>query len=208
LSGKRLTPARNRALPAHEVVVRLGLDVEDVALEVEPERGVGDRQLAYLLSLGEDRDALAGMVDVLELDRLEGALSEAVIEQQAEGDPVPEIGLGRDDGPPLIRREGRAVHRAAGSTLRDFAGVWLSDVDRPSARAWALRQPRGNVYVVRAMFGDAVRDGLAPSNPFRTFGSSSRGGTRTSFHLQKPSYMTWPTARSGSTARRGRHSAR
>jgi integrase len=44
--------------------------------------------------------------------------------------------------------------------------VRLSDVDRPSARAWALRQPKGNVYVVRAMFGDGVRDGLAPSNPF------------------------------------------
>jgi integrase len=50
--------------------------------------------------------------------------------------------------------------------IRDFTGVRLSEVDRPTARAWALGQPKGNVYVVRAMFGDAVRDGLAATNPF------------------------------------------
>jgi integrase len=61
----------------------------------------------------------------------------------------------------------RRTHRyALRGFIRDFAGVRLSDIDRPTARAWALKQPKANVYVVRAMFGDAVRDGLAPSNPF------------------------------------------
>ncbi|MBA2579304.1 MAG: hypothetical protein H0V03_00395 [Thermoleophilaceae bacterium] len=49
---------------------------------------------------------------------------------------------------------------------KDFVGVRLFDIDRPRARAWALEQPKGNVYVVRSMFSDAVRDGLCQSNPF------------------------------------------
>jgi hypothetical protein len=44
--------------------------------------------------------------------------------------------------------------------------VRLTELDRPTARAWALKQPKGNVHVVRAMFGDAVRGGLAATNPF------------------------------------------
>lgn len=47
----------------------------------------------------------------------------------------------------------------------DFKGVKLSDVDRPSARVWALEH-KGNLPAVRAMFGDAVRDGLIDANPF------------------------------------------
>jgi integrase len=61
----------------------------------------------------------------------------------------------------------RRTHRyALKAFIRDFAGIRLADVDRPSARAWALQQPKANVYVARSMFGDAVRDGLAPANPF------------------------------------------
>jgi integrase len=48
---------------------------------------------------------------------------------------------------------------------KDFRGVRLSDVDRPTARAWA-QQHRANLPAVRAMFGDAVRDGLVELNPF------------------------------------------
>ena len=47
----------------------------------------------------------------------------------------------------------------------DFKGVRLSEVDRPAARAWALRN-RSNLAAVRAMFGDAKRDGLVAENPF------------------------------------------
>jgi integrase len=48
---------------------------------------------------------------------------------------------------------------------RDFAGIKLTDVDRVAARVWALRH-RSDVAPVRAMFGDALRDGLVTQNPF------------------------------------------
>jgi hypothetical protein len=48
---------------------------------------------------------------------------------------------------------------------KDFKGVKLTDVDRPAARAWAMKHP-SNLPAVRAMFGDAMRDGLIDSNPF------------------------------------------
>jgi integrase len=49
----------------------------------------------------------------------------------------------------------------------DFARVRLRDLDKPTARAWALNQPRSNVRTVRAMFTDAINDGLHPGpNPF------------------------------------------
>jgi hypothetical protein len=40
---------------AEQEVVRLGFGFEDVAFEVFPERQVGDRDFANLLTLGEDR---------------------------------------------------------------------------------------------------------------------------------------------------------
>ena len=48
---------------------------------------------------------------------------------------------------------------------REFKNVRLSDVDRPVARAWALKHP-SHLPAVRAMFGDAMRDGLIVANPF------------------------------------------
>jgi integrase len=71
-----------------------------------------------------------------------------------------------DDYPRPAAATRRTHTYALRAFIRDFARVRLAEVDRPSARAWALRQPKGNVYVVRAMFGDAVRDGLAATNPF------------------------------------------
>ena len=68
--------------------------------------------------------------------------------------------------------------RAAGATRRtyryglaafseEFERVRLVDFDRLTARAWALRAPQSNVRVVRAMFNDAINDGLHPGpNPF------------------------------------------
>jgi integrase len=47
----------------------------------------------------------------------------------------------------------------------DFAGIKLADVDRVAARAWALRHSHC-LPAVRAMFGDALRDGLVTINPF------------------------------------------
>jgi integrase len=48
---------------------------------------------------------------------------------------------------------------------RDFKGIRLGDVDKPTARKWAIKHP-SNVPAVRAMFGDAERDGLIAANPF------------------------------------------
>ena len=50
---------------------------------------------------------------------------------------------------------------------QDFGRSRLSDLDRVTARAWALAQPQSNVRAVRAMFNDAINDGLHPGpNPF------------------------------------------
>lgn len=68
--------------------------------------------------------------------------------------------------------------RAAGATRRtyrygvaafvnEFGQVRLSEFDRLTARSWALRAPQSNVRIVRAMFNDAIDDGLHPGpNPF------------------------------------------
>jgi hypothetical protein len=51
---------------------------------------------------------------------------------------------------------------------RDFARVRLRDVDKLTARAWARTQAQSNVRVVRALFTDAINDGLHPGpNPLR-----------------------------------------
>jgi integrase len=42
----------------------------------------------------------------------------------------------------------------------DFGRVRLADLDRLTARSWALKQPQSNVRAVRAMFNDAINDGL------------------------------------------------
>jgi integrase len=60
----------------------------------------------------------------------------------------------------------RTYRYALRAFARDFDKVRLRDVDRPMAREWALRQPKANVFVVRSMFGDALRDGLCTINPF------------------------------------------
>lgn len=64
-------------------------------------------------------------------------------------------------------RQSTNVHNAehVRRFAKDFKDVRLTDVDRPTARAWALKH-HGDVPAVRAMFGDAVRDGLVAANPF------------------------------------------
>jgi integrase len=68
-------------------------------------------------------------------------------------------------------REAAATRRNYGYGLQrfvaDFGRVRLADLDRPSARAWALHQPQSNVRTVRVMLNDAINDGLHPGpNPF------------------------------------------
>jgi integrase len=51
--------------------------------------------------------------------------------------------------------------------VADLGRARLADLDRPRARAWALSQPRSRVRAARALFNDAINDGLHPGpNPF------------------------------------------
>jgi integrase len=68
-------------------------------------------------------------------------------------------------GPSTIKHNAERVQKFA----KDFEGVPISDVTRHMARQWALKN-RGNLPAVRAMFSDAVRDGLISTNPFRKLG--------------------------------------
>lgn len=49
--------------------------------------------------------------------------------------------------------------------VQDFGNTPLDRITRAQARDWALEH-RSHVDVVRAMFSDAIRDGLIDSNPF------------------------------------------
>jgi hypothetical protein len=50
----------------------------------------------------------------------------------------------------------------------DFRGMAIGNLDRPAARAWAKATPQSNVRAVRAMFNDAINEGLHPGpNPVR-----------------------------------------
>src|SRR5947208_14292627 len=72
-----------------------------------------------------------------------------------------------DDYPRAAPATVRTYRYALRQFAEDFAGVALSKVGRPSARAWALQQPQSNVRVVRSLFTDAINDGLHPGpNPF------------------------------------------
>jgi integrase len=77
---------------------------------------------------------------------------------------------------PRPRRSSTMVYETAlRPFIRDFAGVQLSDVTKPRARVWALEH-RSSLGAIRAMYGDALRDGIVESNPFAGLRiSASRG---------------------------------
>lgn len=94
-----------------------------MALEIHPERGVGDGHLADLLALREDRKPLTLVVEVLELDRFQSAFSQPVVEQESQRDPVAEILSLGEDRPALIGGEGGAIDLpGAGSLDRQGSG--------------------------------------------------------------------------------------
>lgn len=64
---------------------------------------------------------------------------------------------------PSTRRTYRYAVQAFKS---EFARRRLDAIDRPEARAWVQRHPQSNARVVRAMYADAMRDGLVGANPF------------------------------------------
>ena len=72
-----------------------------------------------------------------------------------------------DDYPRPSEATNRTYRYATQRFANDFKGVPLHSLDRPRARRWALDKPRSDLYVLRAMFNDALNDGLVTSNPFQ-----------------------------------------
>lgn len=105
---------------------------------------------------------------------------------------------GAEDCSGFAERWLRDYARAAGATRRtygyglkafskDFAGIRLRDVDKPTARQWARTHPQSNVRVVRAMFSDAINDGLHPGpNPFTNLRLEQSRGRKDLVALTEP----------------------
>jgi integrase len=60
----------------------------------------------------------------------------------------------------------RSYRYAVQAFKAEFGRRRLDAIDRPEARAWVQRHPQSNARVVRAMYADAMRDGLVAANPF------------------------------------------
>lgn len=60
----------------------------------------------------------------------------------------------------------RSYRYAVRHFIADFGRRRLDAIDRPTARAWAQANRQSNTRVVRAMYSDALRDGLVAANPF------------------------------------------
>lgn len=73
----------------------------------------------------------------------------------------------------------RTYRYAVKGFVERFRGNALTAIDRPTARAWARSEPHSNVRVVRAMFTDAINDGLHPGpNPFANLRLESPRGRK------------------------------
>jgi integrase len=88
-----------------------------------------------------------------------GTLSRLTVDEFAE------LWLARYARPALATR--RNYVYALKRFRNEFGSVRLAELDRLTARAWAMQQPHSNVRAVRAMFSDAFNDGIHPGpNPF------------------------------------------
>jgi integrase len=74
--------------------------------------------------------------------------------------------------------------------IEDFTGTPLDGIDRPAARAWALKVPNNTVRIARAMFTDAINDGLHPGpNPFAQLRLEQPRGRKDLTALTEPEVM-------------------
>ncbi len=131
-------------------------DFDDVAFEIEPERRVGDGQFADLLALREDRQGAALVVEVLELDGLQCALAQAVVEAKAtDGSAMRLVAATSLDVPGGAAMEGlirrcvgglRLLRRAADGGVRRVAVVARRPRPRRRGRSstwrWGCRRAR------------------------------------------------------------------
>jgi integrase len=92
-----------------------------------------------------------------------------------------------DDYPRGAAATRRTYRYALRQFAAEFRGVGLAEIDRPRARAWALQQPQSNVRVVRALFADAINDGLHPGpNPFANMRLEQPRGRKDLIALTEP----------------------
>src|SRR5580704_1415043 len=117
---------------------------------------------------GEDRQALALVVEVLELDGLERALAQAVVEQQAQAQPVAQVGLLGDDRAALVGGEGRAVDLLAAGALDQQRWV--------AVQAAAHDLEAGEVFDDREVLVVRARHAVAPERVEELFDALGAGG--------------------------------
>ena len=156
-------------MPAGEqVFAGPGLPVEDVPLEVVPEGGVDDWHGLHLAALREHGEALLGVVEVAELDALEGALADPLAEEQVEAEPVAPV-VGGEDRPLLIGAEDRPVDGALAGRADRPGRVAVE----PAAQDSPLKEPLQDRNVLRPgagrLFAPLVVDEL-----LEAFGSDRR----------------------------------
>jgi integrase len=71
--------------------------------------------------------------------------------------------------------------------VADLGRARLADLNRPRARAWALTQPHSRVRAARALFNDAINDGLHPGpNPFANLRMEQSRGRKDLVALTEP----------------------
>jgi integrase len=75
------------------------------------------------------------------------------------------------------------------SGVVEFEGVPLSEVDRPMARAFAVRHPRA-AAVARNVFADAFDDGLVAANPFAALHIEQSKGRKEHDPLREEEFRT------------------
>ena len=110
---------------------------------------------------------------------------------------------------PRGRRDAEDVRYALKMFAEEFERVRLSEFDRMTARAWALRHPQSNVRVVRAMFNDAINDGLHPGpNPFANLRLEQSRGRKDLVALTEEELDELAERRCGYTASSGRRFGR
>jgi integrase len=80
----------------------------------------------------------------------------------------------------------RTYAYACEQIVRDLGDRPLASVDRPTAKAMANRWPRNTSRVARTMWADALRDGIAPINPFTSLRLETPKGRRDITALTEP----------------------
>lgn len=92
-----------------------------------------------------------------------------------------------EDYPRAAAATQRTHRYAVKQFIQDFNGTALDRIDRPMARAWALRVPNNTARVIRSMFTDAINDGLHPGpNPFANLRLEQPRGRKDLIALTEP----------------------